>query len=107
MQRYKGLGEMNPEQLWETTLDRDVRTLLQVKIGDLGEADEIFSTPDGRHRRAAPRVHPGQRAGGGEPGCVISLIPGAARGRQMGSWTPLDPFARIDAGAPVCLNGAV
>ncbi len=43
LQRYKGLGEMNPEQLWETTLNRDVRTLLQVKIGDLGEADEIFS----------------------------------------------------------------
>ncbi len=43
IQRYKGLGEMNPEQLWETTLNRDVRTLLQVKIGDLGEADEIFS----------------------------------------------------------------
>jgi DNA gyrase subunit B len=43
VQRYKGLGEMNPEQLWETTLNRDVRTLLQVKIGDLGEADEIFS----------------------------------------------------------------
>jgi DNA gyrase subunit B len=43
VQRYKGLGEMNPEQLWETTLDRDVRTLLQVRLGDLGEADEIFS----------------------------------------------------------------
>ncbi len=43
LQRYKGLGEMNPEQLWETTLDRDVRTLLQVKIGDLAETDEIFS----------------------------------------------------------------
>ena len=43
MQRYKGLGEMNPDQLWETTLNKDVRTLLQVKIGDLGEADEIFS----------------------------------------------------------------
>jgi DNA gyrase subunit B len=42
-QRYKGLGEMNPDQLWETTLNRDVRTLLQVKLGDLGEADEIFS----------------------------------------------------------------
>jgi DNA gyrase subunit B len=43
MQRYKGLGEMNPEQLWETTLNIDVRTLMQVKIGELDEADEIFS----------------------------------------------------------------
>jgi len=43
LQRYKGLGEMNPDQLWETTLDRDARTLLQVKIGDGSEVDEIFS----------------------------------------------------------------
>ncbi len=43
MQRYKGLGEMNPEQLRETTLDPTVRTLLQVKVGELNDADEIFS----------------------------------------------------------------
>jgi DNA gyrase subunit B len=43
MQRYKGLGEMNPEQLRETTLDANVRTLMQVKLGELNDADEIFS----------------------------------------------------------------
>ena len=43
LQRYKGLGEMNPEQLWETTLDPDARTLLQVRIDDVAEAEDIFS----------------------------------------------------------------
>ncbi len=44
IQRFKGLGEMNPEQLWKTTLDTAARTLLQVRVGDVEEAGQVFST---------------------------------------------------------------
>ena len=52
IQRYKGLGEMNAEQLWETTMNIDTRTLLKISLEDIVQSDEIFTTLMGENVEA-------------------------------------------------------
>ena len=71
--RFKGLGEMNPEQLWATTMNAETRTLLKVRLEDAVAAEDNFLDAHGRKRRRAPQIHRGKRPRSREPGYLVRV----------------------------------